>query len=134
MKSSFSEKSHIAPRSGSVLALNSRLFGFLAVAVFCLFGMADAAFAQNAAGAIFGGAAPGQAADSNVATALEAVLWWVYLIFKIVAIVVVGWSMLEIRNGELTKGLFGVLAAVGLFFTPAFVELAKKIGKTASGS
>src|SRR5690606_31999970 len=109
---------------------NLRLFLFLAFTAFALFILPSIGFAQNPAQAVFNETTTVH--DQNIVNGLAAFLWWVYLGFRIVAIVVVGWSMLEIRNGELTKGFFGILAAIGLFFTPAFVNLAKKMGAAAS--
>ena len=105
-----------------------RLFIFAALAFLALFVMPNLMHASTASDLFSATNANG---DANVQQGLNSILWWIYLIFKIIAIVVVGWSMLEIRNGELTKGFFGVLAAIGLFFTPALVELARKLGQAA---
>lgn len=111
---------------------NIRLFIFAALAVFAFFMLPSLAHAQANASEIF--SASNANGDDAVEGAMASILWWIYLVFKIIAIVVVGWSMLEIRNGELTKGFFGVLAAIGLFFTPALVELARKLGESAAGN
>ena len=108
---------------------NLRTFMFALVAVFTLCVLPSISMAASTA--VFGS---NLGAPPALTGALDTLLWWIYLIFKIIAVVVVGWSMLEIRSGELTKGFFGVLAAVGLFFTPALVELARTLGGAASGA
>lgn len=115
---------------GSLHNRSLHMFLFAAIAIFAFTLLPSVA--HGVSPNIFADRNQSGVEDANVQSALSTILWWVYLVFKIIAIIVVGWSMLEIRNGELTKGFFGVLSAIGLFFTPALVELARKLGEAAA--
>ncbi len=86
--------------------------------------------ASNAASAVFNGSSTADQGGQKIENGMNTVLFYVYLAFKIIAVGVLGWSMLELRNGEISKGVFGIIAAIGLFFSPALVDFAQNLGKT----
>ena len=70
--------------------------------------------------------------QSGLTTGMNEVLRWVFLFLKFLAVCACGWGSYNMWKGEISSGVWSYVAALALFFAPALVDLAQKIGQSAS--
>ena len=70
--------------------------------------------------------------QSNVQSGLNEVIAWVFIFLKFLAVIACGWGSYNMWKGEFSSGIWAYVAALALFFAPALVDLASKIGAVAT--
>ena len=70
--------------------------------------------------------------SSNIVTGLNETLQWVFVFLKFLAIIACAYGSYMVWKGEFSSGIWAYVAALLLFFAPALVDLAQKIGQNAA--
>lgn len=99
-------------------------FTFLMMVIFQI---APEAHAQSLTGSA---ALTAPTTSSGLTTGMNEVLRWVFLGLKFLAIIACGWGSYNMWRGEISSGIWAYAAALALFFAPALVDLAQKIGQS----
>lgn len=104
----------------------------LALVAFCLalfFTASPEAFAQ---GFSANSALSSPQTSSGLIQGTEETMRWIFYFLKFLALCAVAYGSYLMYKGDISSGVWAYLACVGLFFAPALVNLAQKIGVLAS--
>lgn len=104
----------------------------LALVAFCLalfFNSSPEAFAQ---GFSANSALSSPQTSSGLVQGTEETARWVFYFLKFLALIAVAYGSYLMYKGDISSGVWSYLACLALFFAPALVSLAQKIGVLAS--